>query len=227
MITVRCDDTDVLVLLIHFYMKYRMDQEVFLSSGKRHLKRFISIKELCTALEEPVCILLPFFHALTGCDTTSSFFGHGKKSAFRIFKRFLETSTFEKITESSIETAFELSQKYILMLYNAKAATDLNELRFHLAVNSNKKVECFPPTNSSTLQHVLRALYQTIIWINSNQSSIDINPRNFGYKESSSDPSVLIPHFMEQDAAPPELRKLVDLTCKDKRWSKVHKFMRL
>jgi hypothetical protein len=43
-------------------------------------RRYIPVHELCKSLSSVVCEILPADHALTGCDTTSSFFGIGKNS---------------------------------------------------------------------------------------------------------------------------------------------------
>jgi hypothetical protein len=49
-------------------------------------RRFLPIHELCSSLSEITCRVLPVAHALSGCDTTSSFFGIGKKSVYKILK---------------------------------------------------------------------------------------------------------------------------------------------
>jgi hypothetical protein len=46
-------------------------------------RRYIPIHELCKSLSSVVCAILPADYALTGCDTTSSFFGIGKKSMLK------------------------------------------------------------------------------------------------------------------------------------------------
>ena len=43
--------------------------------------RLVSIRLLCEKLGHRVCQVLPSLHALTGCDTVSSFVGKGKKKA--------------------------------------------------------------------------------------------------------------------------------------------------
>jgi hypothetical protein len=49
-------------------------------------RRFLPIHELCSSLSEITCRVFPAAHALSGCDTTSSFFGIGKKSVYKILK---------------------------------------------------------------------------------------------------------------------------------------------
>lgn len=84
---VRSPDTDVLVLLLHHRaVEIITAKEVFFLTGRdgKHtqLSRYIhSIYELLSTMQ--LRILLSVY-CLTGCDTVSSFHGHGKRSAFRV-----------------------------------------------------------------------------------------------------------------------------------------------
>jgi hypothetical protein len=60
-------------------VSYRAFNIDFFTSTKDY-RRYIPIHELCKSLSSVVCAILPADYALTGCDTTSSFFGIGKKS---------------------------------------------------------------------------------------------------------------------------------------------------
>jgi L-rhamnose isomerase len=54
-----------------------------LITSTKDYRRYIPIHELCKSLSSVVCEILPAAYALTGCDTTSSFFGIGKKSMLK------------------------------------------------------------------------------------------------------------------------------------------------
>ena len=54
--------------------------------NKTYLICYIPVHELCKSLSSVVCEILPADHALTGYDTTSSFFGIGKNSMFKALK---------------------------------------------------------------------------------------------------------------------------------------------
>ena len=85
-IMVRCRDTDVLVLLIHFFSDI-LPTELWMCAGTKEKKRFIPVHSVVPAgIPDVLCKFLPGFHALTGCDTTSQFAGHGKTSAWKTFK---------------------------------------------------------------------------------------------------------------------------------------------
>jgi hypothetical protein len=46
-------------------------------------RRYLPVHDICHIQGPLVCKLLPAMHALTGCDTTSSFFGIGKKTVLK------------------------------------------------------------------------------------------------------------------------------------------------
>ena len=69
--------TDVEVLASHH--QEAIPAEIILISGTRSRSRLVSIRRLCEKLGHRVCQVLPSLHALTGCDTVSSFVGKGKK----------------------------------------------------------------------------------------------------------------------------------------------------
>ena len=81
-IIIQSPDTDVFVLLLH----HRNDiaaQEIYFLTGHKGKNtdriRIIPIHRLYQQLtQSQINILLPVY-CLTGCDTTSSFYGHGKK----------------------------------------------------------------------------------------------------------------------------------------------------
>ena len=86
-IVVKSPDTDVLVLLVHYFPKKKNPSELWFQTGlitsTKDYRRYIPIHELCKSLSSVVCEILPAGYALTGCDTTSSFFGIGKKSMLK------------------------------------------------------------------------------------------------------------------------------------------------
>ena len=89
-IVVKSPDTDVLVLLIHYFPQMTSTCEVWFQTGMvtsiKDCRCYIPVHELCKSLNSVVCNILPAAHAITGCDTTSSFFGIGKKSMLKALK---------------------------------------------------------------------------------------------------------------------------------------------
>ena len=86
-IVVQSPDTDVMVLLLHHRPCIDADEIYFLTGGTTaHVtnSRYIPIHTIFDKLSTlQHNILLPVF-CLTGCDTVSFFFSHGKKTCYRI-----------------------------------------------------------------------------------------------------------------------------------------------
>ena len=75
-IQIRTVDTDVIVILLAFMAKFiEVDSNASLvvDFGTGEHRRSLSINHSFDKLGESVCSGLPFFHAFTGCDSTSSF----------------------------------------------------------------------------------------------------------------------------------------------------------
>ena len=81
-VIIRSPDTDVVVLGIHFASQ--ISAQVFLRTGVKNHSHFLPLSQDAAQLGQPVSAALPGLHALTGCDSTSAFVGHGKKKAFSL-----------------------------------------------------------------------------------------------------------------------------------------------
>ena len=77
-VSIRTVDTDVVVLAITSAQRLGIN-ELWIAFGSGKNFRFLPIHKLVTALGPQRCIALPFYHALTGCDTVSIFGGKSKK----------------------------------------------------------------------------------------------------------------------------------------------------
>ena len=80
-VVIRTVDTDVVVLAVANVQRIKDVTELWLAFGVGKNLRFIPSHTIASQLGEVACSALPFFHALTGCDTVSAFSGVGKKSA--------------------------------------------------------------------------------------------------------------------------------------------------
>ena len=78
---VRTVDTDIVVVVIATLNRTKPD-ELWVAFGTGGHFRFIPIHEVAVAVGPRKSATLPLFHALTGCDTVSSFAGIGKKTAW-------------------------------------------------------------------------------------------------------------------------------------------------
>ena len=77
-ITVRSPDTDVFVLPLHY--SQMIDVPLIWDTGVSNKRQLISINHVSLHLESDTLEALPWFHAFTGCDTTSAFKRKGTRS---------------------------------------------------------------------------------------------------------------------------------------------------
>ena len=83
---VRTVDTDVVVICMakfHNLVARYPDINVWIKLGSGTAIQTIHLNSLCEEHGESICQSVPIFHTLTGCDTTSSFKGKAKKSAWQ------------------------------------------------------------------------------------------------------------------------------------------------
>ena len=82
-VIVRTTDSDVVVLAVSAFIALSHQiAELWVAFGTQRRFRYIPIHFIAEQLEPSKAAALPAFQALTGCDTTSSFFGKGKKTAW-------------------------------------------------------------------------------------------------------------------------------------------------
>jgi hypothetical protein len=179
-IVIKSPDTDVLVLLVHYFSRMSNTSELWFQTGTitalKDGRRYIPVHDLCKSLSAVLCRILPAAHALTGCDTTSAMFGIGKKSVYKLLKESPdEFKDLCKLGDSDVETAVDASRKLVSNLYDQKGKSkkchsDLNKLRFKLSTSKDCSLVRLPPCESLFLQHVLRSILQTKIWMTADQA---------------------------------------------------------
>ena len=94
-ILIRTVDTDIIGILMGLYYSIRENYQaadiwVPFSTGK--LFHHYHINNLCRLLAREQSCRLPPFHAFTGCDSTSSFFGKTKNTAWAAWNSFSEVN---------------------------------------------------------------------------------------------------------------------------------------
>ena len=87
-VVVRTVDTSVVVIALGCFHQLQ-DKRIWMDSGfqsKANL-RYIKINQLFDQTGEPLCKALPFYHAFTGCNYTSSFNRKGKIKLFKLLEQ--------------------------------------------------------------------------------------------------------------------------------------------
>lgn len=168
-VVVICGDTDVMLLLVHFITSKAT--EVWMVSGTAKKRKCYPIHAVSERLPQPVRDNLLSFHALTGCDTTSSFHGHGKKMCWKIFEK-------QPLLVKGIGRDGELApiEQFVCHLYGAPEQPTIDHARLQLFGKAQKGLEMLPPTKDALELHTVRANYQAKIWLQADQEYIDVPP---------------------------------------------------
>ena len=172
-IVVMCRDTDVLLLLL--YHIGRTDVEVWTVSGTAKQKKCYPVHAIASKLDDDVLNNILGFHALTGCDTTSSYSGISKTTCW---KQYLKAPRLLQYVGRGIR-ANEI-EEFICRLYCSSSEfeehANVDSLRFNLFSKARKGLELLPPTKDALDLHSKRAEYQAKIWLNASSSEMEIEP---------------------------------------------------
>lgn len=218
-IKVISDDTDVFVLLIHFYLKEKMTVNVSMESPSAGRVN-IDIRQ--TALKHKhITKYLPAVHALTGCDTVSYLFGIGKATALKVLMAGHHPALLGEL-EANEEKMICEATTFIAACYGSKVEGDMNTHRYAMwkskmgnsKITSAPKLKSLPPSREAFIQHVRRAHHQVMIW----NSAIQAHPPNldviqYGWQEGED--GALSPTTLPNDvpAAPVNILQLIKCGC--------------
>ena len=175
-VEVMCRDTDVLLLLMHF-CSHLHEVEVWMVSGTSKQRKCYPVHLMCTKLSPVVLNNILGFHALTGCDSTSSFTGYGKKSCWKTFIRRPEL-----LNGVGRNGPIEPIEEYVCSLYGVPNPTrGVDVGRHDVFVRGKKDLEKLPPTKDALELHYARSNYQAKIWLQADVVEMDIDvPDNSG-----------------------------------------------
>ena len=163
-ILIKTVDTDVVVLAVSVAQGLLQEDELWLAFGTGKSFRYLAAHELAAGLGPEKAQALPMFHALTGCDTVSSFAGHGKKTAGTIWTVLPElTNALLKLSSAPSgipDDVMHTIEKFVKLLYDrTSTCKEINKARKKIFAKKNN-VQLIPPTKAALEEHVKRAAYQ-------------------------------------------------------------------
>ena len=125
---VACSDTDVLLLLLHFYL------QIYNNTVFHAITREIDVGHAYNALGNKTSMALLGFHAFTGCDLTERFSGFSKTTCFGAFLKsdpfvYKAFASLENNDDGLKKEIIDGLTKFILDLYQPKRPSNINTLR--------------------------------------------------------------------------------------------------
>ena len=167
-IEVVCDDTDVFVLLLHFYAEKNLTNDIVMSSTSSN-RTAVDIKETAKKDSTIVNQFLPA-HALSGCDTVSQFYGIGKGKALQAIQSNHKLDHLGDINYDMLCVEKEATS-FVVACYGGKETASMSEARHMMwkAKMATKKLNTAPPLKTlpptpAFLMHIRRAHLQAAIW---------------------------------------------------------------
>lgn len=217
-ILIRTVDTDVVVLAVSVAQQLPTEDELWLEFGTGKGFRYLAAYELAATLGPEKAQSLPMFHALTGCDTVSSFAGHGKKTAWAIWNVMPElTEALLKISSAPKDIPPEVKdtiERFVILLYDRTSkSTDVNKARKKLFAKKHN-VQLIPPTKAALEEHLKRATYQGgHVWGQLLVPAPELpSPTNWGWTKN--DDGMYEPHWTSLPEAAKSCYELVSCKCK-------------
>ena len=165
-VTIKTVDTDVVILAVSAVSKLNI-HELWVAFGSGGHLRYVPAHVMAMPLGPEKAQALPLFHALTGCDTVSSFANRGKKSAWDTWNVFDDlTHALNSILISQVELTGDIIsviERFVIPLYcRTSTQVDINMARKELLVKKGRPMDDIPPSHDAFLQHLKRAIYQGI-----------------------------------------------------------------
>ncbi|XP_071963322.1 uncharacterized protein [Antedon mediterranea] len=225
-IMVRTVDTDIIIILIgqFFNLCHRFPElKLWVAFGTGNHFCYYNINNMCRHLGESMACALPLFHAFSGCDTTSSFFGKSKKSAWKAWKSFPEATEaflsmyrhpFQQVDCLSLN--FKHIERLTILLYNKSSISlSVNEARRNMFSQKNKDIAHVPPTQVIKIDYVKRAIYQGGIWTTCQNAEPTIpTPEDWGW---TLEDTHWKPVWMTKPEAAKACNELIKCGCKSDR----------
>jgi len=183
---VHASDTDVLVLAIATARMLK-ESEIWLAFGRTKNFQYIAAHSMMEVLGDDWFKALLFMHAISGCDSVSSFCGIGKKTVWDI-RSALSNLTALFVQLSQTPQDLEELERLVVPLYSRTSQIGtVNAARKHLFSYGNRKLENIPPSRAALLQHVRRAAFQAgHIWGQAPISNPDLPcPSQCGWRKDS------------------------------------------
>ena len=174
--------------------------------------------DICISIDPVICKILPVVHAVTGCDTTSSMFGIGQHTVFKVIRDrpsdFIDLSS---LADCDIDQSVYAARKLVARLYDQREKlkaghVHLNKLRAMLATLKDACLAKLPPCIATFRHHILRASLQTNIWMS---ALIPKPPPKSTLLFGSEKKNRLVPVFFRGQMSSDFLQDLV-CTCKNK-----------
>lgn len=166
-ITIVADDTDVFVLMLHYYHMANLKNIVLMESPIKG-RTVVHIGKTVQKHSEIIEGILPA-HALSGCDTVASYFGIGKATVLKML-RSGHSLDLLGAPGHTMESVIQQATCFISACYGQTNCSTMSEARLKVWLSktgkglSTPKLCTLPPTTDAFKENVKRAHHQALVW---------------------------------------------------------------
>ena len=159
--------------MIYAFSKHRPSSEWYMKISD---KRFIKISTIVNYLGLSISLVLPQYHVITGCDTTSYFYGIGKiKPLKKLMQAESKVSYITRLGERSDISASLIRDTVNFIkeiCYNGSEIESPVDVRVKIYKSmKTKSSQSLPPDPKSMEQHIRRCNCQLMIWLSCDQAN--------------------------------------------------------
>ncbi|KAL9977045.1 hypothetical protein ACROYT_G014408 [Oculina patagonica] len=214
-IIIQSPDTDVLLLCVTHYVEIGTG-ELWFRTGVKDRLRYIPAHKIALNLGPLICKALPAFHALTGCDSTSSLSRIGKRKARKtISNNRVHQESLACVGQSpdADKEAAKKAEAFICSLFTISNRTPAtaDEARYLLFCQKAQNNLLLSPTSDSLLEHIKRANYQAYVWRKALVPRQNLpSPAGHGWKIVD---DTMCPELMTKPPAPASILELINCQC--------------
>lgn len=210
-------DTDVAIIAIEHIQSITDDNcQVLFATGRQAKSRIIDLTKVARNLGSELSSALVGLHAVSGCDSVSSFTGKSKAKWFNYVKQTPEfISTLASLGKDfTLSTSLaDLLESVVCKIYGGNEnQVNINELRWKIFCSSNASERSLPPNKDALLHHLQRANYQARIWRLASSSKYNRpSPDGYGWKLENNELKIV---WLEHPYAPQSITEFIVCSCK-------------
>eukprot|EP00794_Sanderia_malayensis_P021307 gene21307-biopygen16343 len=173
-VVVVAKDIDVLVILVHAYAIVKPSSKWFM---KIDHEKYVDVGKVYDFLGENISKHLPHLHAISGCDSTSFFYGVGKVKILKKIMKHQDSLDLLRSLGGSKELSMQSIKDVMVfvqtVMYSGRKDESYVDTRVRLyKAMKTKSSQSLPPDPDSMQQAVRRVHYQVYHWLRFAEKSV-------------------------------------------------------
>ena len=168
-LSVMADDTDVYILLLHYYNQKQLNIPMFMESSV-HGRQTIDIR--ATAKEHAnILTNLLAAHGLSGCDTVAPCYGIGKMKILKTLKQGNHSLSYLGDSNVNWPDVVKQATSFMVACYSVPKLDSMTQAkanqwktRVGRGSSTMPKLCSLPPTDPAFMEKLKRAHFQICIW---------------------------------------------------------------